>query len=274
MYTLYYAPGTASLVVHWLLIEIGARHELRKLDLAAREHKRPEYLAINPAGRVPTLLIHGEPMTEAAAMVMHLADAHPNFGLAPTPGTVERARYYQWIVFLANTLQPAFRDWYYPEEAARDPEPIAATLTSISQLLYGQSAGAGVNVTQHLLKCNDYVNCDAVTLNTTYTHTPFTAKVETLMRSIAEKIATRTAIPNNSAEVGFVNQTTEPVYKMLSVGATIPGSGLADSLSAQYRDVIAADYAYVFLERNLRLGMAALEKDHLLQHKNFLGFPL
>ena len=154
---------------------------------------------------------------------------------------------------------------YHPEEAARDPEPIAATLTSISQLLYGQSAGAGVNVTQHLLKCNDYVNCDAVTLNTTYTHTPFTAKVEALMRSIAEKIATRTAIPNNSAEVGFVNQTTEPVYKMLSVGATIPGSGLADSLIAQYRDVIAADYAYVFLERNLRVGLAALDKDYQLQ---------
>ena len=86
-----------------------------------------------------------------------------------------------------------------------------------------------------------------------------------MMRSIADKIATRTAIPNNSPEVGFVNQTTEPVYKMLSVGATIPGSGLADSLISQYRDVIAADYAYVFLERNLRLGMAALEKDYMLQ---------
>ncbi|MCK7497220.1 MAG: conjugal transfer protein TraH [Comamonadaceae bacterium] len=61
-------------------------------------------------------------------------------------------------------------------------------------------------------------------------------------------------MPNNSAEVGFVNQTTEPVYKMLSIGATIPGSGLSDSLIGQYRDVIAADYAYVFLERNLRVG--------------------
>ena len=154
---------------------------------------------------------------------------------------------------------------YHPEESARDPEPIAPTLTSISQLLYGQAADKGTDVVQHMLKCNDYVNCDAVTLNTAYKHTPFTAKVEALMRSIADKIATRTAIPNNSAEVGFVNQTTEPVYKMLSVGSTIPGSGLADSLIAQYRDVIAADYAYVFLERNLRLGLAALDKDFQLQ---------
>lgn len=154
---------------------------------------------------------------------------------------------------------------YYPDEAGRDPEPIAPTITSISQLLYGQAAASGTDVVQHLLKCNDYTNCDSVTLNTSYTHTPFTAKVENMMRSIASKIATRTPIPNNSAEVGFVNQTTEPVYKMLSIGATIPGSGLADSLIAQYRDVIAADYAYVFLDRNLRLGMAALDKDYTLQ---------
>jgi len=154
---------------------------------------------------------------------------------------------------------------FYADDAARDPEPIAPTITSITQLLYGQAAGAGTNVTQHLLRCNDYANCDVVTLNTAYTHTPFTAKVETMMRSIADKIANRVAIPNNSAEVGFVNQTTEPVYKMLSIGATIPGSGLSDSLIGQYRDVIAADYAYVFLERNLRVGMAALDKDYTLQ---------
>lgn len=154
---------------------------------------------------------------------------------------------------------------FYPEDAARDPEPIAPTITSISQLLYGQATGTGTSVTQHLLKCNDYTNCDVVTLNTGYTSTPFTALVEAMMRSIADKIATRTAIANNSAEVGFVNQTTEPVYKMLSIGSSIPGSGLSDSLIAQYRDVIAADYAYVFLERNLRLGMAALDKNYLLQ---------
>ncbi|GGA74167.1 glutathione S-transferase [Arenimonas soli] len=152
MYTLYYAPGTASLVVHWLLIEIGARHELRKLDLAAREHKRPEYLALNPAGRVPTLLIHGEPMTEAAAMVMHLADAHPNFGLAPPPGTVERARYYQWIVFLANTLQPAFRHFYYPEEAA-GPEHADAVRTHAARTI----DAAWDQVEAHLVRRGPYL---------------------------------------------------------------------------------------------------------------------
>lgn len=152
---------------------------------------------------------------------------------------------------------------YYPEEDNRAPSPIPPTLTSISQLLYGQAA-AGNNVVQHMLKCNNYSDCDQVTIDTGYQHVPFTQKVETMMRSIADKIASRTPIPNPSPEVGFVNQVSEPVYKMLSIGATIPGSGLTDSLIGQYRDVIAADYAYVFLERNLRVGMSAMDKDYQL----------
>lgn len=126
MYTLYTAPGAAGLVVHWLLIEIGARHELVLLDFASGQHKRPEYLAINPQGMVPTLLIHGEPLTECAALVLHLADSHPSFGLAPAVGSVERGRYYQWILHLANTLQPAFRIWFYPGDAAGEDNAEAA----------------------------------------------------------------------------------------------------------------------------------------------------
>jgi hypothetical protein len=68
--------------------------------------------------------------------------------------------------------------------------------------------GIGTRVTQHLLRCHNCADCDVVTLNTSDTHTPFTARVETMMRPIADQIATRTAIPNISAEVGFVNQTT------------------------------------------------------------------
>jgi glutathione S-transferase len=118
MYTLHYSPGSASLVVHWLLIELGADHELRRVDLAAGEHKQPAYLALNPAGVVPTLEIAGVPVAEAAALVLHLADVHAEAALAPVPGSIERARYYQWMLFLANTLQPAFRRWFYPAEAA------------------------------------------------------------------------------------------------------------------------------------------------------------
>jgi conjugative transfer pilus assembly protein TraH len=156
---------------------------------------------------------------------------------------------------------------WYPEESGRDPDPHPPTLNTLAKLLYGQSdAGAGkVNV--HLYKCNDYVNCDAPTDDPAYVHTPFTTKVETLMRRIADAIKNRTAIPNNSAEVGFVNATSEPVYKMLSIGTAVRDSGLADDLITQYRDVIAADYAYTFLHRNLFTGMTALEKSYLLDDR-------
>lgn len=118
MHTLYYSPGAASLVVHWLLLELAVPHKLHLLDFESRQQKSPEYLKLNPNGVVPTLLWHGEPLSEAAALVLHLADAHPEAQLAPAFGSVERARYYQWILYLANTVQPAFRHWYYPDEAA------------------------------------------------------------------------------------------------------------------------------------------------------------
>ena len=118
MATLYYSPSTASLVVHWLLIELDVPHVLHKLDFDKREQKSPAYLAINPAGVVPALEVDGQVLTEAAAIVLHLADLHPEAGLAPAPGTAERAQYYRWMFFMANTLQPAYRAWFYADEPA------------------------------------------------------------------------------------------------------------------------------------------------------------
>jgi glutathione S-transferase len=125
MYTLYFAPGAASLVVHWLLIDLDLPHELVKLDIATRQHKTPEYLALNPSGVVPTLLIDGKPMCEAAAMAMLLADAKPEAGLAPALGSAKRTEFYQWMFHLANSLQPPFRLWWYPAEAAGEASAVS-----------------------------------------------------------------------------------------------------------------------------------------------------
>ena len=76
MYVLHYSPSTASLVIHWMLIELDQPHELRRVDLAANEHKTAAYLALNPSGVVPTLVIDGAPVCEAAAIALHLADVH------------------------------------------------------------------------------------------------------------------------------------------------------------------------------------------------------
>lgn len=118
MHVLYYAPGSASLLVHWLLIELQVPHELRRLDLEARDQKQAGYLALNPAGVVPTLVVDGKPMTEAAAIASWLAERHPGAALAPAPGEPDRAAYLQWMFHLANAVQPALRLWWYPHEAA------------------------------------------------------------------------------------------------------------------------------------------------------------
>lgn len=134
MYTLYYAPGAASLAVHWLLIDLDLPHTLVKLDIAAREHKTPEYLALNPAGVVPTLLIDGKPMCEAAAMAVLLAEAKPEAGLIPAPGSARRAEFLQWMFHLANSLQPPFRLWWYPAEAAGEAHAEAGKATAEARI--------------------------------------------------------------------------------------------------------------------------------------------
>ncbi len=117
-YRLYYAPSTASLAVHWMLIELGASFELVEVDFAVEAQRSPHFLALNPSGRVPVLVIDGAPHAEVAALLMLLAERHPEARLAPVAGEPARADYLQWMLFLANTLQPAFRMWFYPHEPA------------------------------------------------------------------------------------------------------------------------------------------------------------
>ena len=118
MNRLYYAPGAASMLVHWLLIELDVPHELVRVDTAAREQKRLEYLALNPNGVVPTLVLDGTPHYEAAALAVLLAERHPMAKLAPLPGEPMRENYLQWMFNLANMVQPLFRQWWYPQEPA------------------------------------------------------------------------------------------------------------------------------------------------------------
>ncbi len=115
MYSLFYAPGSASMLVHLILLELGAPHELRRVDLAAGAQRDPEYLKLNPGGVVPTLIVDGAPCWETAALALLLVERHPEAGLAPPPGSPQRPKFLQWMVYLANGLQPAFRWWFYPE---------------------------------------------------------------------------------------------------------------------------------------------------------------
>ncbi len=150
--TLYGSPSTAALVVHWLLLELQIEHDLVLLDFDTREHKDAAYLALNPAGLVPTLVLDGQVLTEAAAIALHLADRHPEAALLPAPGTAERAEAYRWMFWCANTVQPAYRAWFYPQEMA-GPEHMDATRQRARERL----EGAWQHLTEHLSTRGPYV---------------------------------------------------------------------------------------------------------------------
>src|SRR4051812_4806431 len=105
MYKLYFFPGNANLAPHMLLEELGVEYELVLVDRDKNAQKSPEYLKLNPNGRIPTLLDGEFVLYETAAICLHLVDRHPQAGLAPQVGTVERAEFYKWLIYLTNTLQ-------------------------------------------------------------------------------------------------------------------------------------------------------------------------
>lgn len=112
MYKLYYAPGSASLAVHVLLNELDVPFELVRVDLQA-PLRDPAYLRLNPHGSVPTLIIDGQPVIESAALMMALAERHPEKGFAPQ---AQRALWQQWSVYLPVALGAVYRMWFYPSE--------------------------------------------------------------------------------------------------------------------------------------------------------------
>lgn len=119
MYELHYSPGTASLLPHMMLRELGVPFQLRLVDREGGEQAGPAYLKLNPNGRIPVLVADGRALYETAAIALHLADRHP--GLAPAVGAPDRGDYYKWMVHLANTTQAEFRAWFYPHEYIDDP---------------------------------------------------------------------------------------------------------------------------------------------------------
>lgn len=106
----YHAPQSRAVIVHWMLEELGAPYEMRVLSLKANAHKQPEYLAVNPMGKVPAIVHKGAPISEAAAICCYLADAYPEAGLAPPPGDPRRGPYLKWLFFGPSCLEPALTD--------------------------------------------------------------------------------------------------------------------------------------------------------------------
>jgi glutathione S-transferase len=112
---LYYAPTACSIAPHIAIEEIGVPFEARRIDLGKGEQSSPEFLALSPLGRVPTMIINGEAVTEVPALLTYVASLNPAAGLTPPLGSLAYARCFEWLGFLASSLHVAYAQFRRPQ---------------------------------------------------------------------------------------------------------------------------------------------------------------
>jgi GST-like protein len=121
-YVLHGDAGSGSAPIEMALAEIGATVELRAVPLAADAQLAADYRRMNPMGRIPTLVLpDGTVMTESVAILLTLADRHPEAGLLPTPGDAARARVLRWMILAGAEGYPHVTRADYPERFSADP---------------------------------------------------------------------------------------------------------------------------------------------------------
>jgi len=123
---LHFAPDNASLCVRLALEELGVPYTTALVDRSKGAQRSAAYLALNPNGLIPVLQTPQEPMFETGAILVWLADTYG--GLLPPPHAPARAHALQWMFWLSNTLHPALRMLFYPDQySTADPEALRAT---------------------------------------------------------------------------------------------------------------------------------------------------
>ena len=115
MYILHSWPDTASLIVETVLQEMGLPYQARRIDRPAGALNSAEYRALQPLGLIPALETPDGPMFETAAILLYLSEQH---GLAPAPGTPDRAAFLKWLFFTSSNLHPTLLQVFYPERTA------------------------------------------------------------------------------------------------------------------------------------------------------------
>lgn len=109
MLTFHFAPGSSSMAPHIALHETGAAFEGKPLSLAKKDTRTPAFLAMNPAGKVPVLMVDGRMLTEVAGILFYLARSFPDAGLLPHGDIEAEAQVVSWMSYIASTVHPARR---------------------------------------------------------------------------------------------------------------------------------------------------------------------
>jgi glutathione S-transferase len=118
-YTIFGDKGSGAFSAEAVLAEAGAPYEFHQISLEKNEQRKPEFLAINPSGKIPALrLPEGEVITESSAILLTVADHFPNARLLPPQASAERAQAYRWLTFMAAEIYPMVEVSDYPERFA------------------------------------------------------------------------------------------------------------------------------------------------------------
>lgn len=126
-YLIWGARGSGSGIVEAACAELGVDYEARDLDVRNGEHRGAAYRALNPLGKMPTLQVGDEVITESVAIVVILDERHPDGGLLPPRGSPDRAQALRWMLYVATEIYPLVELDDYPERFSESPEA-AATL--------------------------------------------------------------------------------------------------------------------------------------------------
>lgn len=133
-YLVYGDKGSGAFSVEAALAEAGAPYEFHEISLEKDEQKSESFLAINPSGKIPALqLPEGGIVTESAALLLLIAERHPEAHLMPEMGTPERAEALRWLAFMASEIYPIVEIADYPERFFADHKAAAILGRSAKQ---------------------------------------------------------------------------------------------------------------------------------------------
>ncbi|MDI9313066.1 MAG: glutathione S-transferase [Hydrotalea sp.] len=148
----HYAPQSRAETTLWALEELGAPYQMKSYSLPKKEHKKPDFLKINPFGKVPALVVDGVVITESAAILAYLGDEFAAKNLAPKVGDKERGSYFRWLFLLPSVMEPSMMDAHRKIDTAESASqsgwpPLADFVALLTATLENNDYIAGKNFT-------------------------------------------------------------------------------------------------------------------------------
>ncbi len=193
MLEFYFAPGSSSMAPHIALFEVGATFEPRPVSFASKQQRSKEFLAINPAGKVPVLVVDGRPLTEVAGILYYLARRFPDAKLLPHGDVLAEAEVVAWMSFIASTVHPARNRGI---EHAKDVYAIVETMLGGRTWAAGDYSIADIHLFRLYWRIRDAMEPHRATITTIEAHYQRMMARPAVIKTIEAETAVGYELPN------------------------------------------------------------------------------